>query len=50
MRMARGTLADSKTTIEELYAWQFNGPFLCDFTGHKRPDDGGCAGAIDDQP
>ncbi len=48
LRMARGTLADSKTTIDELYAWEFNGPFLYDFTGRKRPADGGCAGAIDE--
>jgi hypothetical protein len=48
LRIARGTLADSKTTIEELYAWEFNGPFLQDFTGHPRPNDGGCAGAIDE--
>jgi len=37
---ARGTLADSKTTIEELYAWEFNGPFLYDFTGRPRPAEG----------
>ncbi len=48
LRTARGTLEDSKTTIEELYAWEFNGPFLYDFTGRKRPADGGCAGAIDE--
>lgn len=47
LRLTRGTLADSKTSIEELYAWEFNGPFLQDFTGHKRPADGGYAGAID---
>ena len=47
-RIARGTLADSKTTIEELYAWEFNGPFLDDFTGRRRPANGGCAGAIDE--
>jgi hypothetical protein len=47
LRIARGTLADSKTTIDELYAWEFNGPFLYDFTGRKRPADGGYAGAID---
>jgi hypothetical protein len=47
LRIARGTLADSKTTIEELYAWQFHGPFLQDFTAHPRPADGGNAGAID---
>jgi hypothetical protein len=48
LRMARGTLADSKTTIEELYAWEFDGPFLDDFTGRRRPATGGCAGAIDE--
>ena len=47
LRIARGTLAHSKTTIEELYAWEFNGPFLDDFTGRRRPADGGCAGAVD---
>lgn len=48
LRLARGTLADSKTTIAELYAWQFHGPFLQDMTGRPRPDDGGEAGAIDE--
>jgi len=48
MRIARGTLADAKTTIGELYAWEFKGPFLYDFTGRERPSDGGEAGAIDD--
>jgi hypothetical protein len=48
MRIARGTLADAKTTIDELYAWEFNGPFLYDFTGRARPADGGEAGAIDE--
>ncbi len=47
LRIARGTLANAQTTIEELYAWEFHGPFLEDFTGHTRPDDGGAAGAID---
>jgi len=47
LRLARGTLAEAKTTIEELYAWEFNGPFLDDFTGRPRPSDGGCAGALD---
>jgi hypothetical protein len=50
MRVARGTLADSKTTIEELYAWEYSGPFLDDFTGRRRPASGGCAGAIDEDP
>jgi hypothetical protein len=48
LRIARGTLADAKTTIDELYAWEFDGPFLHDFTSRKRPPDGGAAGAIDD--
>ena len=48
LRIARGTLAESKTTIAELYAWEFNGPFLQDFTGHRRPADGGYAGALDE--
>ena len=50
MRIARGTLADAKTTIDELYAWEFSGPFLQDFTGRMRPADGGAAGAIDCLP
>ncbi|MBN8526921.1 MAG: LamG domain-containing protein, partial [Planctomycetes bacterium] len=33
LRIARATLADSRTTIEELYDWQFDGPFLRDFAG-----------------
>jgi len=33
LRVCRGTLADSKTTIEELYAWQTDGPFRYDFAG-----------------
>jgi concanavalin A-like lectin/glucanase superfamily protein len=35
LRVSRGTLADAKTTIEELYEWEFNGPHLYDFTGRK---------------
>jgi hypothetical protein len=46
LRLARGSLADSKTTIEELYAWEFHGPFLKDFTGRPRPANGGEAGAL----
>lgn len=33
IRVSKGTLADAKTTIEELYKWEFDGPFLRDFTG-----------------
>ena len=46
LRIARGTLADAKTTIEELYAWQFDGPFLRDFTG-RPPVGERDAGAIE---
>jgi len=34
MRISKGTLAEAKTTIEELYKWEFNGPFLRDFAGN----------------
>jgi len=44
--IARGTLEDSKTSIEELYAWQFDGPFLKDFTGKPRNFGNGAPGAI----
>jgi len=33
LRVARGTLADARTSIEELYKWEFDGPFLTDFRG-----------------
>lgn len=46
-RIALGTLADAKTTLEELYAWQFDGPFLKDWTGHERQPGQTAAGAID---
>ena len=35
MRISLGTLKDAKTDIEELYAWEFDGPFLRDFTSSK---------------
>lgn len=35
LRICLGTLADAKTDIAELYAWQFDGPFLRDFAGRK---------------
>ena len=34
LRIAKGTLKDAETTIEELYDWEFNGPFLKDFSGN----------------
>jgi len=47
LRVSRGTLEDAHTTINELYAWEFNGPFLEDFTGRKRQPGKTAAGAID---
>ena len=35
LRVSRGNLKDAKTTIEEIYEWEFNGPFLKDFFGNK---------------
>jgi hypothetical protein len=35
LRIAQGTLADAETTIEELFAWEFDGPQLRDFAGRK---------------
>lgn len=46
LRVCRGTLADARTTIEELYEWQFNGPFLRDFAG-REPVGRRDAGAIE---
>jgi hypothetical protein len=45
LRLAHGTLADSDTSIEELYAWEFDGPQSRDFTGRK-PAGARDAGAI----
>jgi hypothetical protein len=47
LRIAQGTLADADTTIEELYAWEFDGPFLRDFAGRKPIGTRRDAGAID---
>jgi len=33
MRISKGLLSEAKTTIDELYKWEFNGPFLRDFAG-----------------
>jgi hypothetical protein len=46
LRIAQGTLADADTTIDELYAWEFDGPFLRDFTGRKVTSVRRDAGAI----
>jgi hypothetical protein len=49
LRIAQGTLADADTMIEELYAWEFDGPQTRDFTGRK-PAGARDAGAIDFAP
>lgn len=47
LRIAHGTLADAHTTIEELYAWQFDGPALRDMRGTATRGQGRDAGAIE---
>ena len=49
LRIAQGTLFDADTTIEELYAWEFDGPHMRDFTGRK-PNGARSAGAITFSP
>jgi len=46
LRICRGSLADAQTSIEELHAWQFNGPQLRDFVGNE-PQGHRDAGAIE---
>ncbi len=47
LRVCRGTLSEARTSIEELYAWQFDGPFLRDFVGNEPVGKGRDAGAIE---
>ncbi len=47
LRICLGTLAGSKTTIEELHTWQFDGPFLRDFAGRSPAGKRRDAGAIE---
>ena len=47
LRIAHGTLADAFTTIEELYAWQFDGPALRDMRGAAPKGRGRDAGALE---
>jgi len=35
LRLSKGTLAEARTTIGEIYKWELDGPFLRDFTGNK---------------
>ena len=46
LRICHGTLADAQTDIDELYAWQFDGPFLKDFFG-RAPKGRRDAGALE---
>jgi hypothetical protein len=46
LRISLGTLKDAKTDINELYAWQFDGPFLRDFAG-RTPTGKRDAGALE---
>jgi hypothetical protein len=50
LRVCRGSLADARTTIEELYAWQFDGPFLRDFAGQAPRGQRRDAGALEAAP
>ena len=48
MRVCHGTLEDSKTTIDELYAWQFtDGPFMFDMRGEPVKGERRDAGALE---
>ena len=46
-RVCHGTLADAETTIEELYAWQTDGPWKYDMLGNPVAGDRRDAGAIE---
>ena len=47
LRIAHGSLEDAHTSIEELYAWEFDGPSLRDFAGRKPTGTRRSAGAIE---
>lgn len=47
LRIAQGTLADAHTSIEELYDWEFDGPFLRDFAGREPTGKARDAGAFE---
>lgn len=50
LRISRGTLEDAQTTINELYDWEFNGPFLKDFYGNALYGASRDAGAVEYVP
>jgi hypothetical protein len=47
LRLSKGTLADARTSIKELYHWELDGPFLRDFTGKLPLGKARDAGAIE---
>ncbi len=47
MRVSLGTLEAARTSIEELYAWQTNGPQFRDFSGQEPTGEGRDAGAVE---
>ena len=47
LRIARSMLAESKTSIAELYDWEFDGPFLRDFAGRTPAGARRTAGAFE---
>ncbi|MCC5844594.1 MAG: hypothetical protein JJU05_10120 [Verrucomicrobia bacterium] len=47
LRITRGTLADARTNIDELMAWQFNGPHFRDFVGREPTGGVRDAGALE---
>ncbi|HYE08381.1 MAG TPA: LamG-like jellyroll fold domain-containing protein [Planctomycetota bacterium] len=47
LRICRSTLAESQTSIEELYDWQLDGPFLRDLVGRDATGKGRDAGALE---
>jgi hypothetical protein len=49
LRVARATLAASRTDIDELRAWQFDGPQFRDFAGQAMQGNGRDAGALEAQ-
>lgn len=50
VRIAKSTLKESETSIDELYKWEFDGPFLRDITGSKPTGSRRDAGAVEAQP
>lgn len=47
LRISKGTLLDAKTSIEELYKWEFDGPFFKDFSGKSTNGARQNAGAVE---